>query len=120
MKENKTAPQRLAELRGKAIALVTESLLRDESDVVRHEAAFILGEKAEDPRREEILDCLCSAAADPSILVRHEVALALAKFPSEKSVKQLFKLARDRSDEVSGSAEYALVDMLSGTETAGK
>src|SRR5437667_12037382 len=119
---NKSAPERLAEMREMPMDLVIEALLRDESEIVRHEAAFVLGETAAPD--EEALWALLRAADDTSILVRHEVALALVMFPEEVSAKCLVKLLKDPIAEVSRSAEYALIQMLErararGPETGG-
>jgi HEAT repeat protein len=92
--------------------------LHDESDVVRHEAAFIIGDLERQSRLKDsarALDSLCQAAKDPSILVRHEVALALSKFNRRlQALECLLLLARDPVREVYGSANYAIAEMLFG------
>lgn len=125
-KENiPTAPQRLARLQALASGEITiavqesleASLSCDASDVVRHEAAFILGDlqkAAQLIASESALLGLCRAADnDPSVLVRHEAALSLAKWPGEAAVKALVKLCSDVSAEVRSSAAYAITEMLS-------
>lgn len=125
-KENiSTAPQRLARLQALASGEITiavqqsleASLSSDASDVVRHEAGFILGDLQKGGRliaSESALSGLCLAAEhDPSVLVRHEVALSLAKWPGEVAVTALVKLSSDVSAEVRSSAAYAITEMLS-------
>lgn len=90
-----------------------EVLHKDESDVVRHEAAFLIGDVAPDAARSVF--ALSVAALDKSILVRHEAALALAKFtltPESRAV--LFSLMSDDSVEVRDSAKFALEELMDG------
>jgi HEAT repeat protein len=93
---------------------LTQALLQDQSDVVRHEAAFIIGDLNSKVRLKDscrALDALRHAAQDRSILVRHEVALALAKFVQGAAKECLLKLEEDRAREVADSARYALEEI---------
>ena len=108
IQETNNAPQRLAELRGFSETLLIHAMCQDESEVVRHEAAFLLG----DIQSTGALEALISASHDPSILVCHEVALALANFRCARSVVELVRLAADPSPDVSRSAVHALVEMV--------
>jgi len=101
-----TAPQRLKELRSLAPSQLCEALLNDGSDVVRHEAAFLLGEQ------KSGLHNLIEAAGDRSILVRHEVALALANFPASEVLNQLLLMHEDAAKEVRSSADYAIQQLM--------
>ncbi|HEV8542773.1 MAG TPA: HEAT repeat domain-containing protein [Verrucomicrobiae bacterium] len=107
------APQRLKALQSLNEWDLRKAMRFDESDVVRHEAAFLLGQAAKDLCDPNGVLCdFDAAAADGSILVRHEVALALANLKVERSIPILLRLAMDPAPEVSGSALYALVQMV--------
>lgn len=107
---DKSAPERLRGLREMDQLSVVDRLLGDECDVVRHEAAFVLG----DTHAECVgtIEALKRAAKDKSILVRHEVALALAKCPGESAIDCLASLCGDSAGEVARSARFALMEML--------
>jgi HEAT repeat protein len=107
------APQRLQALSGLSEWDLRKALRNDRSDVVRHEAAFLLGQAAKEKiyDLQGTLDDLDTAASDSSILVRHEAALALANFKAERSVSILARLVTDDAIEVRDSALYALVQM---------
>lgn len=97
-----------------------KALLQDESDVVRHEAAFLLGHlRGENrlPSYGQVLQSLLKAANDTSILVRHEVALALANFEAESVMPVLLTLHLDAALEVRSSAEFALQELMETVET---
>jgi HEAT repeat protein len=55
-----------------------------------------------------------ASGSDKSIIVRHEIALALVHFKSEQTLRALVRLAKDSAVEVRDSAEYALTEMLFG------
>lgn len=99
-----------------ADAALIESLKKDDSDVVRHEAAFILGERKREQKladEKAAFEALCdSCLFDKSILVRHEGALALAAF-GEQAEPYLQAALIDTVKEVRDSATYALQDMAS-------
>jgi HEAT repeat protein len=110
------APQRLAALNDLNDSDLAMALMKDESDVVRHEAAFLLGQRGKERNLEDsdlTLEWLCKGCFDKSILVRHEVALALANFKGEKSLLFLSRLHLDQVQEVRDSAEYALHQLFS-------
>jgi len=94
---------------------VIRVLQQDPSDVVRHEAAFILGdwkERCPNETRSRSLEALIRACRDQSILVRHEAALSLAAWKCERAIETLATLCHDSAPEVRGSALHALVEML--------
>lgn len=106
---------------GKRLALASEQALikaldNDNSQVVRHEAAFLLGDcqsRGVLNDSQNVFLELRAATKQKSILVRHEVALALGKFRgSNEAVQCLLFLYRDSALEVSESAEHALVELF--------
>jgi HEAT repeat protein len=112
--------QRLRDLRALHYSLLIEALKEDPSDVVRHEAAFVIGEWCErvseqdrsDIRKEGMLALFRAAETDKSILVRHEAALALAQFRNAAALALLLRLTLDSASEVRSSACYAIEQML--------
>jgi HEAT repeat protein len=126
-----SAPERLAGLqhyvRSNAPGRITDgdqqgiarALRNDESDVVRHEAAFLLASLKRDGRLFDDNDAvqdLIQSFSDASILVRHEIALSLAAFPCEEAIDALLHHAADSAPEVKESIRYALVEMLQAKE----
>ena len=116
-----TSPNRLAVLHKTAEGsqdaqeIIVDALKQDLNDVVRHEAAFLLGDlkkqgKLANPAAAMRV-LIVQARADSSILVKHEAALALANFPCEESVSFLVELCAHESKEVVSSALYALLDL---------
>jgi HEAT repeat protein len=93
---------------------VIQALSSDDNAVVRHEAAFVLSLLKDQGRipGDAAQQALVMAAHDKSILVRHEVALALASFPSPLTAKLLVALTHDESEDVIASAEFALNDLF--------
>jgi len=103
--------ERLRELREKSAPMVAQALTVDECDVVRHEAAFVLGDSfAQVPEMEGVL--IRSALNDSSVLVRHEACLALAKFKTVNALRALLECMKDAAPEVRGSAAYAVEEMM--------
>ncbi len=87
------------------------ALTTDPCEVVRHEAAFLLGDLKRQSRlhnEKAVLTVLSKAAGDKSVLVRHEIALTLAKFCSRSATETLRVMTSDYSHEVVESALYAL------------
>lgn len=110
-----SAPKRLAGLREKHRTVLAEYLMKDPCEIVRHEAAFVMAENFF--HIEDSADILIKALEkETSILVKHEIALSLAKFPSVRAIKTLCSLVRDSSVSVSNSAEFALVEMFFNLE----
>jgi HEAT repeat protein len=107
-----------AQTRLKGLELLHQDMLfialkEDECDIVRHEAAFIIGKIFEEGKMHSgsaALVALLGATRDPSILVRHEVALALGKFDCHEAFGALIHLASDCSPEVQRSARFALTE----------
>jgi HEAT repeat protein len=104
------AHRRLALLDDLTLEDLKKFLVTDECPVVRHEAAFKLGERF--GGNPEAAHALCEASADRSILVRHEVALALAHFPCEQTAAVLVDMVLDPSPDVAASAQFAIVQMV--------
>jgi HEAT repeat protein len=114
------AYERLKALRDLTDGQVIDALQNDQCDVVRHEAAFVLGERRrERPHdnsvvlREQAFDALNKASfSDPSVLVRHEAVLALTAFASNTMTHDIIEAALgDSAPEVVSSARYALEEL---------
>lgn len=107
--------ERLNQLRALKDADILSALTDDESDVVRHEAAFILGDRKREGTLLEIESVFKalgeSILEDKSTLVRHEAALALANFDKVESLKFLKFALCDSVTEVRESAAYAIEDL---------
>lgn len=94
-----------------AASFLADVLLHDPDPVVRHEAAFALGElqrhgQITGSRGEEEL-CL-AASKDLSVLVRHEAAEALYCFPGARCEVVLKELLNDESEDVRLTAAISL------------
>lgn len=87
--------------------LLVAILTQDQHPVIRHEAGFVLG-KMHTARRIEgkrALAALCSSALDdPSMVVRHECAEALAAFDGALVEEVLQRLMRDSDPDVAATA----------------
>ena len=82
------------------------SCLRSDSDpIVRHEAAFWLGEMGDPEATQALAE---AAVKDTSPLVRHECVEALGWIPTEASKKALQKALQDRDEAVRKTAEISL------------
>ncbi len=88
-----------------AIALLGKVLEEDPDPVVRHEAAFVLGELA-DPAGVPAL--ARAAEEDPSALVRHEAVEALGWIATPESERALRLALKDPVSEVVRTAEISL------------
>lgn len=107
-----TAQERLKGLSHLCHSDLIKALRGDLSDVVRHEAAFLITQFA---YLDDTVKGLCDAAKlDPSILVRHEACLSLAKFKTKLAFDTLADCMADKSPEVVSSARYALEEMVFG------
>lgn len=94
---------RLDQDKPKQLALLT-SLLTDEADKVRAEAAGVLLKCK--PR--EAVQELIAALADTNANVRHDAAQALGMLHDTRAVEPLIALMQDESEEVVRQAAYAL------------
>jgi hypothetical protein len=92
-------------------AFAARILLEDVNPVVRHEAAFVLGELRETGRIGDELgrSALQTAAiADPSPIVRHEAAESVYCFRGESVDAVLQKLLHDETEDVRLTAAMSL------------
>jgi len=92
----------------KAVPLLARSLREDTSPLVRHEAAFALGQLEFKSAVPSLLDAM---EKDPSVLVRHESAVALGSIGDEKARMGLLTAINDTDEDVRLSAEVALADL---------
>lgn len=91
-----------------AVEPICDVLLNDPNALVRHEAAFSLGQMG----YAKAVDALISAMLkDESPFVRHEAAIALGVIGSESARRALIQALNDESKEVRESAEIALVNL---------
>ncbi len=88
-----------------AIALLARVLGEDPDPVVRHEAAFVLGELADPAGVPALAE---AAEGDDSALVRHEAVEALGWIATPESQKALRLALRDPVSEVVRTAEISL------------
>jgi len=90
---------------GNEIKMIIEALRKDPSPIVRHEAAFALGEIAS----IEAVEALAHAVLhDHSPLVRHESAEALGWIPTEASRRALEEALNDSDADVVATARISL------------
>src|SRR6476469_8533014 len=85
-----------------------EELLNDVDHLVRHEAAFSLGQMGYISGINVLSKAVLS---DPSFFVRHEAAIALGVIGSEESKNVLEKALNDEFQEVQQSALVALANI---------
>jgi deoxyhypusine monooxygenase len=83
-------------------------LKSDINPLVRHEAAFSLGQLGFTAGIQALADAVRS---DPSLFVRHEAAIALGVIGSESARKTLNEALDDESEEVRESALVALANL---------
>ena len=88
-----------------ALRFLAKVLRKDESPLVRHEAAFALGMLNDGEYIGPLKDVLL---IDKSPIVLHEVAIALATVGNESCLELLEAAARYRNNLVASSAKYAL------------
>ncbi len=91
-----------------AIEPIGKVLKFDNNALVRHEAAFSLGQLGYTSGVVALADCVRS---DPSFFVRHEAAVALGVIGSEEARKTLNDALNDENEEVRQSAEIALANL---------
>ena len=84
---------------------VTKVLKLDENELVRHEAAFSLGQMCLSSGVSPLVDATLN---DPSMFVRHEAAIALGVIGSKEAKNALEKALSDPDKSVVESAIVAL------------
>lgn len=110
----------LADIAGeKAIKPIGKVLKDDGNALVRHEAAFSLGQLG---YTSGIAALASAVRSDPSLFVRHEAAVALGVIGSEEARKTLDAALTDESEEVRESAVVALanLDYIKTTNSNGR
>ena len=87
---------------------VASVLKNDENELVRHEAAFSLGQMC---LRSGVPPLEDATRNDPSLFVRHEAAVALGVIGSQDAKATLQKALEDPSEQVRDSAVVALSNL---------
>ena len=91
-----------------AIPALARALREDPSPLVRHEAAFAMGQLEFKSGVPSLLEAM---AKDESVLVRHESAVALGSIGDERARPGLMTALEDVDEDVRLSAEVALADL---------
>ncbi len=87
------------------VPYIAKVLKNDENELVRHEAAFSLGQMCYSSTIPSLTDATLN---DPSMFVRHEAAIALGVVGSKDAKETLEKALRDPDKSVVESAIVAL------------
>jgi len=87
------------------IPYIAKVLKNDENELVRHEAAFALGQMSYSSAIPPLTDATLN---DPSMFVRHEAAIALGVVGSKEAKETLEKALNDSEKPVVESAVVAL------------
>ena len=87
------------------VPFVAKVLKHDKNELVRHEAAFSLGQMCYSSGIKPLTDATLN---DPSMFVRHEAAIALGVIGSKEAKVSLEKALQDPEKSVVESAEVAL------------
>ena len=90
------------------VPYVSKVLKNDPNELVRHEAAFSLGQMC---LRSGIKPLEEATRNDPSLFVRHEAAVALGVIGSQEARETLQKALDDSSEQVRDSAVVALSNL---------
>ncbi|HJU13948.1 MAG TPA: HEAT repeat domain-containing protein [Candidatus Nitrosotalea sp.] len=90
------------------VPYVSKVLKNDSNELVRHEAAFSLGQMC---LRSGIKPLEEATRNDPSLFVRHEAAVALGVIGSQEARETLQKALDDSSEQVRDSAVVALSNL---------
>jgi HEAT repeat protein len=99
----------LADIAGENAIKPIGKVLRDDGNaLVRHEAAFSLGQLGYTSGIAALTEAVRS---DPSLFVRHEAAVALGVIGSETARNTLDAALEDESEEVRESAAVALANL---------
>lgn len=104
------------------VQYVAKVLRNDSNELVRHEAAFSLGQMGYSSGIKPLED---ATKNDPSMFVRHEAAIALGVIGSKEAIPTLEKALKDPDKPVVESAVVALsnidfMDKLSKNEKFAK
>jgi HEAT repeat protein len=91
-----------------AVEPISKVLKYDKNALVRHEAAFSLGQLG---YRSGIVALADAVRSDSSFFVRHEAAVALGVIGSEEARRTLSEALKDESEEVRESAVVALANL---------
>ena len=87
---------------------IAKVLKNDRNELVRHEAAFSLGQMS---LRSGIKPLEDATRHDPSLFVRHEAAVALGVIGSQDAKETLQTALQDSSEQVRDSAVVALSNL---------
>lgn len=99
----------LVDMGGEDVVPYIASVLKEDSnELVRHEAAFSLGQLC---LRSGISPLEDATRNDPSLFVRHEAAVALGVIGSQDAKATLQKALEDSSEQVRDSAVVALSNL---------
>jgi HEAT repeat protein len=99
----------LVDMGGEDVVPYIASVLKEDSnELVRHEAAFSLGQMC---LRSGISPLEDATRNDPSLFVRHEAAVALGVIGSQDAKETLQKALEDSSEQVRDSAVVALSNL---------
>ncbi|NHI03014.1 hypothetical protein DYY67_0135 [Candidatus Nitrosotalea sp. TS] len=90
------------------VPYIASVLKKDSNELVRHEAAFSLGQMC---LRSGISPLEDATRNDPSLFVRHEAAVALGVIGSQDAKETLQKALEDSSEQVRDSAVVALSNL---------
>jgi len=90
------------------VPYIASVLKKDSNELVRHEAAFSLGQLC---LRSGISPLEDATRNDPSLFVRHEAAVALGVIGSQDAKATLQKALEDSSEQVRDSAVVALSNL---------
>lgn len=90
------------------VQYIAKVLKNDENELVRHEAAFSLGQMCYSSGVEPLVDATLN---DSSMFVRHEAAIALGVVGSPKAKESLEKALNDPDKPVVESAVVALSNL---------
>ena len=90
------------------VPYIAKVLKNDRNELVRHEAAFSLGQMC---LRSSIKPLEDATRHDPSLFVRHEAAVALGVIGSQEARETLQTALQDSSEQVRDSAVVALSNL---------
>jgi len=90
------------------VPYISNVLKKDSNELVRHEAAFSLGQMC---MRSGIKPLEDATRNDPSLFVRHEAAVALGVIGSQDARETLQRALTDSSEQVRDSAVVALSNL---------
>ncbi|GJQ08497.1 hypothetical protein GpartN1_g288.t1 [Galdieria partita] len=95
----------------KAVEVLSLCLRQDPSCLVRHEAAYALGQMREEEGLNVLYCCLFDKSEDP--MVRHEAAEAIGAIGKVASISVLQEALLDENKEVRDTCELAIQRILS-------